>query len=119
MIEDLNLSRGMPLRFGGETADDFRARAAHQQAMAAERREHELAEQTSLANSPADRIRIWERLHEITLPISPSHRLLAIIAANTGLTLEQVHDEQQLRAGVGIAAPAVESVPGALSTPQP
>ncbi|MGH8141014.1 MAG: hypothetical protein ACREU2_00635, partial [Steroidobacteraceae bacterium] len=99
MSEDLNQLHRIPLRFGGETADDFRARAAHQQAMAAERREHELAEQTSLANSPADRIRIWERLHEITLPISPSHRLLEIIAANTGLTLEQVRDEQQHRAG--------------------
>jgi hypothetical protein len=111
MNEDLSLLRHIPLRFGGESADDFRARAAHQQALAAERREHELAEQTSLANSPADRIRIWERLHEITLPISPSHRLLGIIAANTGLTLEQVHDEQLQRAGNTGAAAIVVSPP--------
>jgi hypothetical protein len=74
-----------------------------------------LAEQASLANSPADRIRIWERLHEITLPISPSHRLLGIIAANTGLTLEQVLDEQQHRAGGAVAS----AEPGILDSPQP
>ena len=108
MSEDI--LRHIPLRFGGESAEDLRARAAHQQALAAERREHELAEQASVANSPTDRIRIWERLHGITLPISPTHRLLGIIAANTGLTVEQVLDEQQQRAAVPGATPAAADV---------
>jgi hypothetical protein len=106
MSEDEDVLRHIPLRFGGESAEDLRARAAHQQALAAERREHELAEQASVANPPAERIRIWERLHGITLPASPTHRLLGIIAANTGLTLEQVLDEQQQRAAVAGTAAA-------------
>jgi len=102
--------RRIPLRFAGETVEDFRARAAHQQAVAAERREHELAEQASAANSPEARIKIWERLHEITLPRNPSHRLVGIIAANTGLTVEQVLDEQQHRVAP-LPAAAIDVTP--------
>jgi hypothetical protein len=32
------------------------------------------------------------------LPRDPAHRLVDIIAANTGLTVEEVRDEQRLRA---------------------
>ncbi len=65
---------------------DFRARLAHQQAENAERRKLDLAEQSSRLKSAEERIRIWERLHEVTLPRDPQHRLIGIIAANTGLT---------------------------------
>ena len=77
---------------------DFRARLVHQQAEAAERRRVDLAEQSSRLKTPEERIRIWERIHEVTLPKDPAHRLVEIIATNTGLTDADVRDEQQRRA---------------------
>ena len=77
---------------------DFRARLVHQQAEAAERRRTDLAEQCSRLKTAEERIRIWERIHEVTLPRDSEHRLVAIIAANTGLTDSDVRDEQQRRA---------------------
>ncbi len=89
----------------GETAADYRQRMARLQAEAVERRQQELSEQRSPMHTPADRIRIWERLHQLPLPPSPEHRLIAIIAANTGLSLEEVQAEQRLRAATRAAAP--------------
>lgn len=86
------------LPFAGEPNADFRARIARRQAEAAEVRQRELVEQASTINSPDLRIRIWERLHEITMPLHTSHRLLGVIAAQTGLTMAQVQTEQQNRA---------------------
>jgi hypothetical protein len=77
---------------------DFRARVVQQQAETAERRKVDLAEQSSNLKSAEERIRIWERIHEVTLPRDPAHRLVEIIAANTGLTDAEVRDEQQRRA---------------------
>jgi hypothetical protein len=77
---------------------DFRARLVQSQTEAAERRRNDLAEQSSRLKSAEERIRIWERIHEVTLPRDPAHRLVEIIAANTGLTDAEVLDEQQRRA---------------------
>ncbi len=77
---------------------DFRARLVHQQAEVAERRRVDLAEQSSRLKTAEERIRIWERIHEVTLPKDPTHRLVDIIAANTGLTGAEVREEQQRRA---------------------
>jgi hypothetical protein len=51
----------------------------------------------SIRNSPGERIRIWERLHGLTLPRDPTHRLLGVVAAGTDLALEQVLEEQRQR----------------------
>jgi hypothetical protein len=83
---------------GDDPMMDFRARLVHQQAEAAERRRLDLAEQSSRLKTPEERIRIWERIHEVTLPRDPAHRLVEIIAVNTGLTDSEVRDEQQRRA---------------------
>jgi hypothetical protein len=82
---------------------DFRARLVHQQAEAAERRRLDLAEQSSRLKTAEERIRIWERIHEVTLPKDPAHRLIDIIAANTGLADSDVREEQQRRAGLRAA----------------
>jgi hypothetical protein len=82
---------------------DFRARLVHQQAEAAERRRTDLAEQCSRLKTAEERIRIWERIHEVTLPRDPAHRLVEIIAANTGLTDADVRDEQTRRAALRAA----------------
>jgi hypothetical protein len=63
----------------------------------AQKRELEVAEQSSDLN-PADvRIRAWEKVHALRLPSSPSHPVLRVIAIRTGLTLAQVHEEQRAR----------------------
>jgi hypothetical protein len=36
-------------------------------------------------------------LHQVALPRNPTHRVLRVIAANTGLTLEDVRAEQLQR----------------------
>src|SRR6201996_3419226 len=79
---------------------DFRARLVHQQAEAAERRRMDLAEQSSRLKTAEERIRIWERIHEVTLPRDAAHRLVDIIATNTGLADSDVRDEQQRRASL-------------------
>ena len=93
------------LPFGGEPNADFRARIARRQAEAAEVRQRELLEQASVVNSPDLRIRIWERLHEVTMPRDADHRLLGVIATQTGLTLAQVQAERENRANPPAAAP--------------
>lgn len=89
----------------GELTADYRVRIAREQAEAVEKRQQELIEQASERNSPEARVRIWERVHAVSLPRLTNHRLLQVVATQTGLTLDQVRDEQQRRAG-----PAVEMV---------
>ena len=88
---------------GEDPMMDFRARLVHQQAEAAERRRTDLAEQCSRLKTAEERIRIWERIHEVTLPRDPAHRLVEIIATNTGLTDADIRDEQQRRASLRAA----------------
>ena len=79
----------------GETNGDYRERLARVQAEALERRQQELHEQSASHNDASARIRIWERLHQIDLPRNPAHRLIEIIAANTGLTASDVLAESK------------------------
>ena len=91
---------------GDDPMMDFRARLVHQQAEAAERRRLDLAEQSSRLKTAEERIRIWERIHEVTLPRDSAHNLVEIIATNTGLTEADVREEQQRRAALRAATPA-------------
>jgi len=76
---------------------DYRARIAAQHAKILEQRRQELSEQNSKINTPAARIRIWERLHQVALPRAPTHKVLHVIAAHTGLSIQDVRDEQNQR----------------------
>lgn len=90
----------------GETNGDYRERLARVHAEALERRQQELNEQSAPHNDASARIRIWERLHQIDLPRNPAHRLIDIIAANTGLSPSDVLAEQQIRANARTPKPA-------------
>ena len=83
---------------------DFRARLVQQQTEAADRRRIDLAEQCSRLKTAEERIRIWERIHEVTLPRDSEHRLVQIIAVNTGLSDAEVREEQTRRATLRAAA---------------
>lgn len=88
----------------GESSDDYRNRLKAQEADAQNRRQQDIAEQRSPVNTPTQRIRIWERRHQLPLPRRTDHPLLANIVDDTGLTLGQVHEEQQQRAAARLAA---------------
>ncbi|HZF26344.1 MAG TPA: hypothetical protein VEZ88_08785 [Steroidobacteraceae bacterium] len=90
-------TRSAPPPIAGELATDYRARAAAVEYEARERRRQELAEQVAVQNTPEQRIRVWERLHELNLPKKGTHPLVRIIAADTELTVEQVREEQDRR----------------------
>jgi hypothetical protein len=109
MVFDSRIS-GRSGPHAGELVADYRARLAHEHAERQERRQSELAEQVSIRNMPSERIRIWERLHGLPLPLNPTHNLLSVIAAATDLQLEQVQEEQRLRRTAG-AGTATASVP--------
>ena len=72
-------------------------RLAHEEYERAQKRRLELADQRSDLNPPEVRIRTWERVHALRMPGDPSHPILEVIAAGTGLTLAQVRDEQRAR----------------------
>ena len=86
-----------PLPHPGETNVDYRARLEFLREEAAKRRQAQIDEQSSPLNSPEVRIRAWERLHQIDLPHDPNHRLLQLISAKTGLTVDEIRAEQQSR----------------------
>jgi len=88
---------------GDDPSLDFRARLLHQQTELAARRRLGLAEQCSAQKTGEERIRIWERLHAVTLPRDPAHRLVEIVANDTGLSGEDVRGEQQRRAALRVA----------------
>jgi hypothetical protein len=56
-----------------------------------------LEAQSSAGSDPQARITTWERLHALSLPRAPGHVLVKVIAAQTQLTVDQVHVEQQRR----------------------
>jgi hypothetical protein len=83
----------------GSDADHRQKVQRAAQERAAER-DRELESQASSIKDPRERIEIWERLHALHLPKTPSHVLVKVIARQTRLTVGQVHEEQQRRAGV-------------------
>lgn len=87
-----------------EVARDYRAQAARAEEEKAEQRRLKSAELHSDLNSPETRIRAWERLYELRLPVDANHPVLDVIAVSTHLTLDQVRDEQRARAERSIKA---------------
>jgi hypothetical protein len=90
---------GLGLSPPGSTGitSDYRSNVLAQHAKIIQERQHELSEQASKSNTPEARIRIWERLHQVALPRAPSHKVLGVIAASTGLSIEEVRAEQTQR----------------------
>ena len=75
----------------------YPARLIREQVEEAERVQRERIEQSCELNTPAIRIRAWERLHRLTLPRGSAHSVLSVVAQATHLTLEQVREEQRRR----------------------
>jgi hypothetical protein len=76
-------------------------RLAREEYERSEKRRQELAQQRSELNPPEVRIRTWERIHQLRMPSDPAHPILDVIAISTRLTLEEVREEQRMRAARG------------------
>jgi hypothetical protein len=94
----------------GLSQSDFRARAAEIAAESKLQRQRDLEEQSSKLRSASERIQLWEKLHGARLPSKRNHPVLAVVAADTGLTLAQVGAEQRQRTEGKPAADT--SIPG-------
>lgn len=77
---------------------DHRARFERMQFEAAQQREQALVDQSDPGTSPEERVRAWERLHQLRLPRDPSHAILPQVAEQTALALEAVLEVMRLRA---------------------
>jgi hypothetical protein len=84
----------------------YRARAEIEEEERALQKRSQLAAQRSEQNPPDVRIRAWEDVHKLRLPVDSEHPILDVIAVGTRLTLAQVQAEQRARAGQ--IAPPVE-----------
>ena len=91
------------LRGSDESLLDYQRRWEIVAEERAERKRLEAAEQTLEQNVAGARIRAWERVHALRMPVDPRHPILGQIALTTQLTLADVHEEQQVR--LGFAAP--------------
>jgi hypothetical protein len=108
MEHDRSLSRqlsGTGPRLG-ESDAAYHERLAQERASAQERWEQALRDQSAPENDAAARIRIWERRHQVDLPRDPGHRLIAVIATSTDLTVREVLAEQSARAAAKLPAAA-------------
>lgn len=76
---------------------EHRARVAFEAAERMEKRRAEQAEQCASTSAPKMRIRTWERVHGLRLPLDAAHPILAVVATETHLTLEEVQEEQRTR----------------------
>lgn len=93
----------------------YPARIMREQIEEAERAQRERIEQSCELNTPAIRIRAWERLHRLTLPRGSAHAVLDVVASATRLTLEQVREEQRRRSELAPSPQPVDS--GVITTP--
>lgn len=94
------------------SVEDRRAAALRMEREQEAMRLEELASQTSPMNDPIARVRIWEKLHALSLPVGADHPLLAVIAQQTQLSLATLREEQSRRhAPLNATGPAAPDHP--------
>jgi len=102
----------VPYTMVDELMRDHRERLATQEQERLERKRSQREELRSDSRTADERIRSWEQLHGLRLPVSANHPVIQVIVADTRLTLEEVLAEQQARAAR--SSPAVRPT---LTTP--
>ena len=79
------------------TLADRREQFEHEEQQRIDERKQQVALLSSPLSSADERIRLWEKLHALALPRSPTHKLLPIIAQQTAIDLAEVLEVQQQR----------------------
>lgn len=82
------------------SSTEHRAAVRREEELRLAERQQRLASQESSLASPEDRIRIWEQLHALKLPLATAHSLVRVVAMQTKLAIEDVHTEQARRAAL-------------------
>jgi hypothetical protein len=98
--DPINNRRLRHLRGSDESLIDYQRRREIEAEERAERKRLEAAEQTLEQNVAGARIRAWEKVHALRMPVDPRHPILGQIAVTTQLSLADVHEEQRVRLGV-------------------
>jgi len=81
----------------GELMREHRARVALEDEARNERRRLGEAEQSASSSAPEIRVRVWEKIHGLSLPKDTTHPLVNVIATQTNLTVAEVRHEQVVR----------------------
>ena len=81
-----------------EPRSDYRVELERRRLEAEKLRSQALHDQTAAGNTPDERVRTWERLHQLRLPRDPAHLILLQIARDTALGMEQLLEVQRQRA---------------------
>lgn len=76
---------------------DHRVRIAMEAEALMQKRRAEQAEQCASSNAPQTRIRAWEKVHGLRLPLSAEHPIVTVVAIETHLTVAEVRQEQHDR----------------------
>lgn len=79
------------------TAAERRAAVQVERERKAAERKHEIEQLASYVRTPAERIEAWERIFQLKLPRSMEHPLIEVIAAGTGLTVDEIDSELRRR----------------------
>lgn len=86
----------------GIDANERRAAALRAEQERADLRRAKIEAQASPFATPQERIRLWEELHGVRLPHNSDHKLVGVIANNTSLSIQEVHEEQVRRSGAAV-----------------
>ncbi len=97
MLQPRPVSTQALIGLGNGTVAERRAQIEHEESLVRAERQLQLQAQRSTLSPARERIQLWEKLHKLHLPRNASHKLLAIIAKETELTLADVQHEQTLR----------------------
>lgn len=96
-------SADQPHNYSGRTLTAAELLTEHRERLVLEaeervrQRARQYEELRSEFSSASVRIRAWERMHGLRLPSSPTHPVLEVIAAATGVSLADLREEQQKR----------------------
>ena len=88
----------------GESVAEHKARIARQATEQQQQRERDRLEQRSLDLSAEQRLRLWERLHQLRIPLELPSALGTLIAGDTGLSFQQVREAVKARVAPAPAA---------------
>jgi len=99
-FQETTMLEHRPYRTPGDDSEslaDRRSQLEHAQQQREVERQQQIALQCSPLSSAEERIQLWEKLHQLALPRSPTHKLLRVIAEQTELALDQVLEIQRRR----------------------
>ena len=82
---------------------DHQARITQEREQREQQRALDRQQQRSPLMSAQERIQLWEKLHQLSLPRADDHALVQVVARATGLEPADIQEEQRRRASARAA----------------